>query len=278
MIRLNLKKLSLSQVSLYPEMLKTHARNCDVATLPKYLERKYISTSKFLGKNTGSRFFPSLLSSCWTSAFKFENSFFRTIPVRPLSNLKYLDKKGNWHFVDVFIWTFSSIFLNHPTTPKTALLSQYNEQNIAEWNKSWKYIKLRENLYLRKTKKLLTSKTFIFIYLSKYCLYDVVPTTTTHTALSLKHVHDITVSWREGYFMFCFGSIIFISQTWYNNNKNGTNQTGTRLNFINVLCTAFTHVDPKCAKKTVKSAVSFDAFGTYEPKSCTLNVGENEPR
>lgn len=45
----------------------------------KYLERKYISTSKFLGKNTGSRFFPSLLSSCWTSAFKFENSFFRNV-------------------------------------------------------------------------------------------------------------------------------------------------------------------------------------------------------
>ncbi len=39
------------------------------------------------------------------------------------------------------------------------------------------------------------------------------------------------------------------------------------LNFINVLCTAFIHADPECAKKTVKSAVSFGAFGTYERKS-----------
>ena len=41
-----------------------------------------------------------------------------------------------------------------------------------------------------------------------------------------------------------------------------------RLNFINVLHTAFTHVDPENAKKTVKSAVSFGAFGTYKHKSC----------
>jgi hypothetical protein len=41
------------------------------------------------------------------------------------------------------------------------------------------------------------------------------------------------------------------------------------LNFIYVLRTAFMHLDPKCAKKTVKSAVSFGAFGTYERKSCT---------
>jgi len=32
------------------------------------------------------------------------------------------------------------------------------------------------------------------------------------------------------------------------------------INFINVL--------PECAKKTVKSVVSFGAFGTYERKSC----------
>jgi len=40
------------------------------------------------------------------------------------------------------------------------------------------------------------------------------------------------------------------------------------LNVINVLHTAFTYVDPKCAKKDsqVKSAVSFGAFGTYERK------------
>ncbi len=41
------------------------------------------------------------------------------------------------------------------------------------------------------------------------------------------------------------------------------------VNFINVLCTAFTHVDPECAKKTFKSAVSFGSFGFYEHKSCT---------
>jgi len=41
------------------------------------------------------------------------------------------------------------------------------------------------------------------------------------------------------------------------------------VNFINVLRTAFTHVDPKCAKKTVKSAVSFGTFGTYRRISCT---------
>jgi hypothetical protein len=40
------------------------------------------------------------------------------------------------------------------------------------------------------------------------------------------------------------------------------------LNFINILRTAFTHVDPEYAKKTVKSAASFGAFGTYERKSC----------
>jgi len=41
------------------------------------------------------------------------------------------------------------------------------------------------------------------------------------------------------------------------------------VNFINVLRTAFTHVDPECAKKDVKSAVSFGTFGNYERKSCT---------
>ncbi len=40
------------------------------------------------------------------------------------------------------------------------------------------------------------------------------------------------------------------------------------LNFINVLRSAFTRADPECAKKTVKSAVLFGAFGTYGRKSC----------
>jgi len=39
------------------------------------------------------------------------------------------------------------------------------------------------------------------------------------------------------------------------------------LNFINVLRTAFTLVDPESAKNTVKSLVSFYAFGIYERKS-----------
>jgi hypothetical protein len=46
------------------------------------------------------------------------------------------------------------------------------------------------------------------------------------------------------------------------------------LNFINILRAAFMPSDPECAKKTVKSAVSFGAFGIYERKSCFLNVGE----
>jgi len=52
-------------------------------------------------------------------------------------------------------------------------------------------------------------------------------------------------------------------------------QTG--VNFINVLRTAVTHVDPECAKKTVKSVVSFGTFGTYESKSCTKNICEITP-
>jgi hypothetical protein len=41
------------------------------------------------------------------------------------------------------------------------------------------------------------------------------------------------------------------------------------LNFINVLRTAFALVDPKSVINTVKSSVSFYAFGTYKRKSCT---------
>ncbi len=49
------------------------------------------------------------------------------------------------------------------------------------------------------------------------------------------------------------------------------------VNFINFQCTAFALVDPKSIKNTVKSSVSFSAFGIYERKSCTLNVDEIEP-
>ncbi len=40
-------------------------------------------------------------------------------------------------------------------------------------------------------------------------------------------------------------------------------------NFINVQCKAFTCTDPECTKKTVKSAMSFVTFGTFQCKSCT---------
>ncbi len=41
------------------------------------------------------------------------------------------------------------------------------------------------------------------------------------------------------------------------------------VHFINILCTAFALVDPKSIKNTVKSSMSFYAFGIYERKSCT---------
>ncbi len=50
------------------------------------------------------------------------------------------------------------------------------------------------------------------------------------------------------------------------------------VNFINVLCTAFVLIDPKGVNNTVKSSVSFYAFGIYKRKSCTKNVDEMEPR
>ena len=50
------------------------------------------------------------------------------------------------------------------------------------------------------------------------------------------------------------------------------------LNFINILRTAFTLVDPKSVKNTLKSSVSFYAFGIYVRKSCTFNVDEIDTR
>jgi len=41
------------------------------------------------------------------------------------------------------------------------------------------------------------------------------------------------------------------------------------VDFNNVQRTAFTLVDPKSAKNTVKSSVSYYAFRIYERKSCT---------
>jgi len=48
---------------------------------------------------------------------------------------------------------------------------------------------------------------------------------------------------------------------------NRMNKSG--LNFINVLRTAFTLVDPKSVKNTVKSSVSFYSFGICRHKNCT---------
>jgi len=44
---------------------------------------------------------------------------------------------------------------------------------------------------------------------------------------------------------------------------------GSGVDFINVLRTAFSLVDPESVKNTVKSSASFYAFGIYERKSCT---------
>jgi len=46
-----------------------------------------------------------------------------------------------------------------------------------------------------------------------------------------------------------------------------SNTTG--VNFINILCTAFALIDPESVKNTVKSSVSFYAFGIYKRKSCS---------
>jgi len=49
------------------------------------------------------------------------------------------------------------------------------------------------------------------------------------------------------------------------------------VNFTNILRAALTLKDPESVKNTVKSSVSFYAFGTCGRKSCTQNVDEIEP-
>ena len=51
---------------------------------------------------------------------------------------------------------------------------------------------------------------------------------------------------------------------------------GEIVNFINVLLTAFALIDPKSIKITVKSSVSFYAFGICERKSCTYNIDKTD--
>ncbi len=79
-----------------------------------------------------------------------------------------------------------------------------------------------------------------------------------------------------------FGTMVFECLLWERNpcddeRKEGVNFTKvfcaaftrTGVNFFNVLRTAFTHLDPECAKKTVKSVLPFYAFWLHEHKSCT---------
>jgi len=47
------------------------------------------------------------------------------------------------------------------------------------------------------------------------------------------------------------------------------NKRDIKVNFINVLRTAFTLVDPESVKNTVKSSASFYAFEIIVRKSCT---------
>ncbi len=49
------------------------------------------------------------------------------------------------------------------------------------------------------------------------------------------------------------------------------------VNFTNIFMLSFKLVDPKSVKNTVKSSVSFYAFGICRRKSCTQNVDEIEP-
>ncbi len=46
------------------------------------------------------------------------------------------------------------------------------------------------------------------------------------------------------------------------------------IDFTNILRTAFALIDHESVKNTVKSSVSFYAFGIYKLKSCTQNVDE----
>jgi hypothetical protein len=50
------------------------------------------------------------------------------------------------------------------------------------------------------------------------------------------------------------------------------------VDFTDILRAFFALVDPESVKNTVKSSVSFDAFGLRACKSCTLNIDEIEPR
>jgi len=49
------------------------------------------------------------------------------------------------------------------------------------------------------------------------------------------------------------------------------------VNITNVLLAAFMLVDPESVKNTVKSSVSFYAYGICSNKSCTNNIDEIEP-
>ncbi len=50
------------------------------------------------------------------------------------------------------------------------------------------------------------------------------------------------------------------------------------VNFRNIICAAFMREDPMSAKKNSQAVSLFCAFGICERKSCTLNVGEIDPK
>ncbi len=60
--------------------------------------------------------------------------------------------------------------------------------------------------------------------------------------------------------------------------ENGASYSPSGVNFINVLYTAFTLVDPESVKNTVKSSVSFDAFGSTCIKALHRTLMKLSPR
>ncbi len=81
-----------------------------------------------------------------------------------------------------------------------------------------------------------------------------------------KKEHSLTVGPDNH---FCKRSLFV--KCWWNWSRPG-------LNFINVLCTAFALIDPESIKITVKSSVSFYAFGIYKRKAVCGTLMQLTPR
>ena len=56
------------------------------------------------------------------------------------------------------------------------------------------------------------------------------------------------------------------------------NTMGSGVDFINILQAAFACADPESEKNSVKSSVSFHAFGIFSHKSCLWKVDEIDTR